>query len=200
MFVRKLFPEQRHKVHPAAGIGVELSGLGIDERLDHRAALVDSRSGSRMVSSRSSATILSRELAERCHVPVAPIRAAATMGCGVDHCRLWISLFLSGAFAAAFVTGLAGVAFGTVAAAAWLYFLAPAQVAPLIVDRTDRTGRLGLEAASGDPARAHLANATRDQLNTVDDGRGRSGAKVCFSVVSGHIRDGHDPTQLTLAV
>jgi len=32
-----------------------------------------------------------------------------------------------GTFAAAFVTGLAGFAFGIVAAAVWLHFLAPAQ-------------------------------------------------------------------------
>jgi uncharacterized membrane protein YfcA len=38
-----------------------------------------------------------------------------------------------GTFAAAFVTGLAGFAFGIVAAAVWLHFLAPAQAAALIV-------------------------------------------------------------------
>lgn len=41
-------------------------------------------------------------------------------------------LFAAGTFAAAFVTGLAGFAFGIVAAAVWLHFLPPAQVAPLI--------------------------------------------------------------------
>jgi len=42
-------------------------------------------------------------------------------------------LFAAGTFAAAFVTGLAGFAFGIVAAAVWLHFLAPAQAAALIV-------------------------------------------------------------------
>ena len=44
-----------------------------------------------------------------------------------------IALFVAGAFAAAFVTGLAGFAFGIVAAAVWLHFLPPAQTAVLIV-------------------------------------------------------------------
>ena len=44
-----------------------------------------------------------------------------------------LALFAAGTFAAAFVTGLAGFAFGIVAAAVWLHFLAPAQAAALIV-------------------------------------------------------------------
>jgi uncharacterized membrane protein YfcA len=44
-----------------------------------------------------------------------------------------IALFTAGTFAAAFVTGLAGFAFGIVAAAIWLHVLSPAQAAPLIV-------------------------------------------------------------------
>jgi hypothetical protein len=44
-----------------------------------------------------------------------------------------LSLFVAGAFAAAFVTGLAGFAFAIVAAAAWLHFLPPAQATALIV-------------------------------------------------------------------
>jgi hypothetical protein len=44
-----------------------------------------------------------------------------------------LALFAPGTFAAAFVTGLVGFAFGVVAAAVWLHSLAPAQVAPLIV-------------------------------------------------------------------
>src|SRR2546427_12578163 len=44
-----------------------------------------------------------------------------------------LGLFAAGTFAAAFVTGLAGFAFGIVAAAVWLHFLAPAQAAALIV-------------------------------------------------------------------
>jgi hypothetical protein len=41
-------------------------------------------------------------------------------------------LFATGAFAAAFVTGLAGIASGIVAAV-WLHFLSPAQTAALVV-------------------------------------------------------------------
>ena len=44
-----------------------------------------------------------------------------------------IIVFLIGAFAAAFVAGLAGFAFGLVAAAIWLHALAPVQAAALIV-------------------------------------------------------------------
>jgi hypothetical protein len=44
-----------------------------------------------------------------------------------------LSLFAAGTFAPAFVTGLAGFAFGIVAAAVWLPFLSPAQAAALIV-------------------------------------------------------------------
>jgi uncharacterized membrane protein YfcA len=42
-------------------------------------------------------------------------------------------VFLLGAFAAAFVTGVAGFAFGMVAAGIWLHALAPTQTATLIV-------------------------------------------------------------------
>jgi len=42
-------------------------------------------------------------------------------------------LFAAGTFAAALVTGVAGFAFGIVAAAAWLHFLPPAQTTALIV-------------------------------------------------------------------
>ncbi len=42
-------------------------------------------------------------------------------------------LFSAATFAAAFVVGLAGFAFGVIAAAVWLHFLAPAQTAALIV-------------------------------------------------------------------
>jgi uncharacterized membrane protein YfcA len=42
-------------------------------------------------------------------------------------------LFAAGTFAAALVTGVAGFAFGIVAAAVWLHFLSPAQATVLIV-------------------------------------------------------------------
>ena len=43
------------------------------------------------------------------------------------------SLFLSGTFLAALVAGLGGFAFGTIAAAVWLYILTPLQTATLIM-------------------------------------------------------------------
>jgi uncharacterized membrane protein YfcA len=43
-----------------------------------------------------------------------------------------LAIFLGGTVAAAFVTGLAGFAFGMVAASIWLYVLAPSQASPLI--------------------------------------------------------------------
>ena len=50
-----------------------------------------------------------------------------------DLSTLDLILFATGAFAAALVTGIAGFAFGIVAAAAWLHFLPPAQTTALIV-------------------------------------------------------------------
>ena len=44
-----------------------------------------------------------------------------------------LPLFAAGTFVAALVTGIAGFAFGIVAAAAWLHFLPPAQTTALIV-------------------------------------------------------------------
>ena len=44
-----------------------------------------------------------------------------------------LAIFLLGTFAAAFVTGLAGFAFGMVAASIWLFALPPAQTTALIV-------------------------------------------------------------------
>ena len=56
------------------------------------------------------------------------------MGCAMaDLPVLDLLLFVAGTFAAALVTGVAGFAFGIVAAAAWLHFLAPAQTTALIV-------------------------------------------------------------------
>ena len=50
---------------------------------------------------------------------------------GLDTAELVV--FLAGAFAAAFVTGVSGFAFGMVAAAVWLHALTPLQAMPLIV-------------------------------------------------------------------
>ena len=44
-----------------------------------------------------------------------------------------LMVFLLGTFAAAFVTGLAGFAFGMVAASVWLFALPPAETTTLIV-------------------------------------------------------------------
>jgi uncharacterized protein len=44
-----------------------------------------------------------------------------------------VALFLLGTFVAALVAGLAGFAFGLIAAAIWLYVLTPLRVATLIV-------------------------------------------------------------------
>jgi len=51
----------------------------------------------------------------------------------VEIATLDLAIFLIATFAAALVAGLAGFAFGIVAAAAWLHILAPVQVAALIV-------------------------------------------------------------------
>jgi uncharacterized membrane protein YfcA len=50
-----------------------------------------------------------------------------------DLQTLNLILFVAGTFTAALVTGVAGFAFGIVAAAVWLYFLSPAQTTALIV-------------------------------------------------------------------
>lgn len=49
-----------------------------------------------------------------------------------DIATLHLAIFLVGAFAAAFVTALAGFAFGVVAAAIWLHAITPIQAAALI--------------------------------------------------------------------
>src|SRR5207302_10215812 len=54
------------------------------------------------------------------------------MGYAMDS-TLDLGLFALGTFAAAFVTGLAGFAFGIIAAAVWVHFLTPTQAAALIV-------------------------------------------------------------------
>src|SRR5215211_3066899 len=60
----------------------------------------------------------------------------ALLPCCWEHAMdglLEISLFLVATFAAALVAGLAGFAFGLVAAAVWLYVLTPVQTAILII-------------------------------------------------------------------
>jgi hypothetical protein len=51
----------------------------------------------------------------------------------VDLSTLDLTLFLAATFLAAVVAGLAGFAFGLVAAAAWLHVLTPVQTASLII-------------------------------------------------------------------
>jgi uncharacterized protein len=62
------------------------------------------------------------------------VPGAETMGCVMGDLQVVdLILFVLATFAASFVAGLAGFAFGIVAAAVWLHFLAPAQAATLIV-------------------------------------------------------------------
>src|SRR5262252_6142312 len=51
----------------------------------------------------------------------------------MDESVLNIVIFLVATFAAALVTGLAGFAFGLIAAAVWLHILTPLQTATLII-------------------------------------------------------------------
>jgi uncharacterized protein len=56
------------------------------------------------------------------------------MGCAMGNLQVFdLILFVAATFAASFVAGLAGFAFGIVAAAVWLHFLPPAQCTTLIV-------------------------------------------------------------------
>ena len=56
------------------------------------------------------------------------------MGCAMNGLPVAdLILFVAGAFAAAFVTGLAGFAIAIIAAAFWLHFLPPTQATALIV-------------------------------------------------------------------
>lgn len=76
----------------------------------------------------------------------------------VDLQTLDLILFAVGTFAAALVTGVAGFAFGIVAAAVWLY--APVAGPHNGADRslrTDRAGHLRLEIAPLDKAGAAIA-------------------------------------------
>src|SRR5262244_4055035 len=51
----------------------------------------------------------------------------------MDATILTVALYLTATFAAALVTGVAGFAFGLVAAAIWLHILTPIQTATLII-------------------------------------------------------------------
>ena len=51
----------------------------------------------------------------------------------MEESALNLAIYLTATFAAAMVTGLAGFAFGLVAAAAWLHILSPLQTATLIM-------------------------------------------------------------------
>src|SRR5207245_11300199 len=56
------------------------------------------------------------------------------MGCAMADLQILnLILFAAATFAAALVAGVAGFAFGIVAAAVWLYFLSPTQTTTLIV-------------------------------------------------------------------
>ena len=76
---------------------------------------------------------LSRLPAKRCPVSLGATPAVA-MGCAMAELQTFdLILFAAGTFAAALVTGVAGFAFGIVAAAIWLHFLSPAHATALIV-------------------------------------------------------------------
>src|SRR5438552_9326462 len=71
--------------------------------------------------------------AKSCPV-IARSLAATTAGYVMAELQtLNLILFAAGTFTAALVTGVAGFAFGIVAAAVWLHFLSPAQTTTLIV-------------------------------------------------------------------
>jgi hypothetical protein len=53
----------------------------------------------------------------------------------MDGTVLDLTMFLAATFAAALVAGLAGFAFGLVAAAVWLHILTPLQTASLMIDQ-----------------------------------------------------------------
>jgi uncharacterized membrane protein YfcA len=60
--------------------------------------------------------------------------AAHVMGCAMADLQILdLILFAAGTFVAALVTGVAGFAFGIVAAAVWLHFLSPTHTTALIV-------------------------------------------------------------------
>src|SRR5262249_48319665 len=70
-------------------------------------------------------------MAKRCPVTR---RAPERMGLAMDGISLsTFALFAAATFAASLIAGLAGFAFGLVAAAVWLYFLQPSESAALIV-------------------------------------------------------------------
>ena len=76
---------------------------------------------------------LSRLSAKCCPV-IAGSNSGGQMGYAMADLQTFdLILFAAGTFAAALVTGVAGFAFGIVAAAVWLHFLSPAHATALIV-------------------------------------------------------------------
>ena len=76
---------------------------------------------------------LSHQSAKSCPV-IAATDCGVEMGYAMTDLPIFdLILFASGTFAAALVTGVAGFAFGIVAAAVWLHFLSPAHATALIV-------------------------------------------------------------------
>src|SRR5712671_1015847 len=72
----------------------------------------------------------------------------------MDVTILNLSLYLTATFAAALVTGVAGFAFGLVAAAIWLHILTPMQTATLIIAfGLEIAARAAMESALAVPAR-----------------------------------------------
>src|SRR6266576_408737 len=61
------------------------------------------------------------------------MRALVRGGRPMDATIVNLTIYLTATFAAAFVTGVVGFAFGLVAAAVWLHILTPIQTATLII-------------------------------------------------------------------
>src|SRR5262245_1768945 len=66
-------------------------------------------------------------------MPTAAIRQDLRGEWRMDMTIINVALYLTATFAAALVTGVAGFAFGLVAAAIWLHILTPMQTATLII-------------------------------------------------------------------
>src|SRR5215470_13173690 len=91
---------------------------------------------------------------------------AEAMGCAMDGLQtLDIALFSAGTFAAAFVTGLAGFAFGIIAAAVWLHFLVRAHLAVCARQCNRGTARRRV--------------ATKGSRRADADGRRRAADRLC---------------------
>jgi hypothetical protein len=105
-----------------------------------------------------------------------------------DLDALSVVIFLASTFAASFITGLAGFAFGIIAAGPWLHVLKPAQAITLIVRvRSAGPDLLGVEAARGHQTATPAAVPDRKRFS------------VCRSVSSSCVRSRRRICSLALA-